>query len=249
MNGAARALIPLFLLLAGLPALAQVSPEACGPLQSSHYGPFDYRGGRNALSPPDNDTLARRRMLVENAHFTPRVEMLLGSQSAGLSFPPGGDLDYTLRAFPNNPRALLAVMRYGEKAKKDKPEGLHFVVECYFERAIRFAPNDNVARMVYTTFLTKKNRKTDALQQLQMVLNSAKDNPFTHFNVGLLYFDLGEHQEAVAQARKAKELGFVGTALIDQLKAAGKWTEPVADLPTEAATAETSAPASAPAKP
>ena len=238
--------LPHLLVLAGLPALAQVSPEFCGSLRNN-YGPFDYRGEANVLSPANNDSHAHRRYLVEGAHFSPRVEMLVGAQSANQIGGPGPDIDYTLRAFPNNPRALLAVMRYGEKAKKDKPEGLHFVVECYFERAIRFAPDDNVVRMVYTTFLTKNSRKTDALQQLQMVLNSAKDNPFTHFNVGLLYFDLGEHQKALAQAHKAAELGFVRTDLIDQLKAAGKWAEPVLRKPADAG--DLSAPASGSAKP
>ena len=56
------------------------------------FGPFDYR------------TATKDKLkLVESYHFTPKVESLIGGQSGTL----GADIDYTLRAFPNHPRALL----------------------------------------------------------------------------------------------------------------------------------------------
>ena len=235
------------LAIAFLPAQAQVNAAYCGSLANG-YGPYDYRGDLNALSPRDFTPLPEKRGLVEGAHFTPRVESLIGAKSGGGIGPPGADIDYTLRAFPNHHRALLSVMRYGAKAKKTRPEGLRYDVECYFERAIRFQPNDNVVRMIYTTFLIEKNRKSEAMQQLDVVTNAAKENAFTNYNVGLLYFDLGEHQKALTQAHKAMELGLNKPELKGRLQAAGKWAEPVA-ASVEPTLAEPSAADSDPTKP
>jgi tetratricopeptide (TPR) repeat protein len=101
--------------------------------------------------------------------------------------------------------------------------------------------------MLYVTYLTKAgNRKPDALRHLEVVLKTAKDNPFTHFNVGLLYADLNEYELALVQAHKAMELGLRRVELRDKLKAAGKWQEPANGdgqdpAPAPAPTAGTSA--------
>ena len=102
--------------------------------------------------------------------------------------------------------------------------------------------------MIYTNFLTKNNRKPEAMQQLDIVLNAVKDNAFTHQNIGLLYADLGEHQRALVQAHKAMELGLNRPELKEKLQAVGKWAEPVV-VKTEPTLAEPSPAASAPTKP
>lgn len=71
---------------------------ACGSLENA-YGPFDYT---------NPDDFKNKLPLVEIAHFTPKVEGLMGGKSGYL----WGDLDYTLRAFPNHHRALYAFVRY-----------------------------------------------------------------------------------------------------------------------------------------
>lgn len=230
-----------------LPAQAQVSAQSCGSLVNG-YGPFDYRGNPNPLSPPDGMSLEAKRKLVEGAHFTEQVETLRSAKSGGGIGPPGADIDYTLRAFPNNHRALMSVMRYGEQKKSSQPAGLGYVVECYFERAIRFQPNDKIVRMIYTTFLTKNSRKPEAMQQLKVVLESAEDNAFTHQNVGLLYFDLGEYQLALTQAHKAIELGLNRPDLREKLQAIGHWVEPDPAV-IEQAAAKPAEAVSAPTKP
>lgn len=223
------------IVLAGYPAFAQEGPSAaCGALfAEGQYGPYDYR--------KDLDKLP----IVLGAHFTPVVESLLRGTTGQR---PGPDIDYTLRAIPNNPRALLAMMRLGEKEKTSQPSGSRYTVECWFERAIRFRPDDHVVRMIYTSFLTKNNRKPEAMQQLEMVLGSATDNPFTYFNVGLLYFDMDEPGKALIQAHKAMELGLTKTELRDKLQAVGKWTEP-AEVSAPGAPISPSGTASAPQKP
>ncbi|APW40855.1 hypothetical protein RD110_21550 [Rhodoferax koreense] len=210
------------------PQLAFAQDSACGPLANA-YGPFDYRTEKgNSLH------------LVESAHFTPVVEALIKGNAGYL----GGDLDYTLRAFPNHHRALLAVMRYGEKTKSPKPNDLRYSVECYFTRALQFRPDDTTARLLYASYLGKNSREAEALQQLERTNALAKDNPFTHYNIGLVYFDLKQYDKALAQAHIADDLGFTQTGLRDQLKAAGKWKDAP---PRSAARAEAPASAAAPA--
>ena len=93
-------------------------------------------------------------MVVDN-HFQPTVEHLIRGQTSQYV---GGDIDFTLRAIPNHPNALMSMMLLGEKEKSSTPRGSRYSVECWFERAIRFRPDDNVVRMIYANFLTKKKR-------------------------------------------------------------------------------------------
>ena len=218
-------------------ALGAFAPEAhaqgsgCGPIANA-FGPFDYRTEKgNSL------------YLVESAHFTPAVEALIRGNAGYL----GGDLDYTLRAFPNHHRALMSVMRYGEKTKSPQPPNLRYTVECYFVRALQFKPDDTIARLIYATFLGKNARVPEALQQLEQVSKLAQDNAFTHYNTGLVYFDLKQYDRALEQAHKAYALGFPQPELRDQLKAAGKWKDAPASVPAASASAakESAAPASA----
>jgi len=220
-------LLPLSVLCVNLSVWGQDQSDTvtgCGTLFSpGQYGPYDFRTDKEQIK------------IVLGAHFTPEVEALVRGKTGTTA---GGDIDYTLRAIPNNPRALLAMVRLGEKEKTQQPRGSRYTLDCWFERAIRFRPDDQIVRMLYITYLTTSNRKADAMQQLEFIVKSAKDNAFTYQNVGLLYFDLGEHQLALAQAHKAIELGLNRPDLRDKLQAIGKWVEPT---PAESA--------SAPAKP
>lgn len=190
-------------------ALAQSNFSSCGSLDNP-YGPFDYRLQKGKLN------------IVEQYHFTPNVESLVSGKS---STYVGGDLDYTLRASPNHHRALIAMMRLGEKLKTPQPQGLSYSVECYFERALRFRSDDSIVRMLYATYLFKNSREPEAVRQLGLASDSAGDNPFTHYNIGLIYLDIKKYDQALAQAHKAYGLGFTQAALREQLKRLGKWKE------------------------
>jgi hypothetical protein len=58
-----------------------------------------------------------------------------------------------------------------------------------------------------------------------LAVEYAKDNPFSHFNIGLVYFDLKEYDRALAQAHKAQELGYTRTDLMDRLRSVNKWVD------------------------
>lgn len=208
-------------------ALAQVSALGCGELTNA-FGPFDYRPDRDRSANPMPHR--QRLMIVEETgrHFTPRIEALIGGETG----PIGVELDYTLRVFPNHHRALLAVMRFGEKINSPQPATLPRPVECYFERALRFQPDDTTARLLYTTFLTRGNRKPEALQQLERARFHAGDNGFTHYNIGLVFLDVGEPEQALVQAHRAMSLGFERAGLKDKLVALGRWQDPAPSAPS-----------------
>lgn len=235
-----KTLLIFCLFLSPLPAFAQVDANYCGSLNNG-FGPFDYRPDRD---PPTQGTGDHKTKigLVEGAHFTKEVELLIRGHRSGVD--PGGDLDYTLRAFPNHHRALMSVMRYGEKKGTRKPAGLRHDVECYFERGIRFRSDDPIVRMIYATYLTKNNRSPEAVAQLEQATRIASDNAFTHFNIGLTYFDLKIYDKALTQAHQAMALGFERTELRDLLQKAGQWQEPTPAVTPAALPAD--APASTP---
>jgi tetratricopeptide (TPR) repeat protein len=228
----AKCLAALLLAAGGLVqslAFAQPSPASCGPLQALL---FDYR------------TDQKQYKVVEEFHFTPEIEALLRGKSGTL----GQELNYTLSNVPNHHRALISLTRYGEKMKSPQPPDLRYPIECYFERALRFKPDDNVARLLYANFLAHGQRTADATRQLEIAASNAGDNAFTHYNIGLIYFEMKVYDRALAQAHKAAALGFGRTALREQLQAAGKWREPtVATAAAAAASAAASASSTAPA--
>jgi hypothetical protein len=211
-------------------AHGQTGGSICGDLTNS-FGPFDYRqhAGSEDFKTNKNNPL----YLVHSAHFRPEMEALIrGGQ--GQKSDVGPELDYTLRAFPNHHKALDAMVRLSEKLKMDPPRGARYNVECWFERALRFTPDDVIVRMIYATFLGKIKRTPDAVNQLKMAAITAKDNVFTNYNIGLIYFELSEFDSARAQAHIAYGMGMQRPELRDKLKAVGQWSEPT---PAEAASA------------
>lgn len=203
----------------------QVSASFCGPIANT-FGPFDFRPEKDPPTQGTGDHTVKLG-LVEGAHFTAEVEMLIRARRS--NGDPGGDIDYTLRAFPNHHRALLSVMRYGEKKASQKPNGLTYVVECYFERAIRFAADDPIVRMIYSSYLAKNKRQPEAMAQLEYATGLAAQSAFTHYNIGLFYFEMKVYDKALARAHRALELGFERTELADLLKTASKWQDPVVE--------------------
>lgn len=194
--------------------------EDCGPLPSGGYGPYDYRTDKDKVE------------LVERFHFTPSIEALIPSHNG----PVGAELDYVLDKFPNHHRALSAAVRMAERDKTFKLTGSARVVECYFDRALRFRRDDTVVRSMYAHYLGKIGRAKDAIAQLDFALTFANDNPLTHRNIGIVYAELKQYDRAAIQARKARDLGYTGTELIDRLRAVDQWKdEPQA--PAQAASA------------
>lgn len=194
-----------------LPSRADVNDYVCGPIQNA-YGPFDYRSDKDKLQ------------IFEQYHLTPQVVNLVAPRSAGRI---GGDLDYTLRAFPNHHVALMAMVRLGEKERTTRPAGATYNVECYFQRSLRFRNDDAIVRIVYASYLSKAGKRVEALSQLNEAARLGSDSANANYNMGLIFYDLKEYEKALYHAHEAYRLGFPLPGLRDKLKRAGKWNESV----------------------
>ncbi len=222
-------LVGLLLAAAGA-AFGQASPALCGSLANGNNGPFDYRIDRDRVK------------VVEEYHFSAQVETLIAGQSGAIA----ADLDYVLRASPNHHRALISMSRLALRHKSPIAPKAPLSAECYFERAVRFRPDDTVSRMLFANYLRDLKRSEEAIKQLDQAIERGKDNAFTQYNAGLVFADMGLHARALQQAHKASEMGFTRKELKEKLQAAGKWAEPAAraDAPAAAAAAlEAPAPA------
>jgi tetratricopeptide (TPR) repeat protein len=208
-------------LFAGV-ALAQVpsdslSASQCGTLKNA-YGPFDYRTSRSQLE------------VVENFHFGPDVEQLRRGKS---TYDLAGDLDYTLRASPNHHRALVSLTNLAVRTGASKLPGNNYPVDCYFERALRFANDDGLVRIIYGVYLYRTGKKKDALRTLEDARRFENDNPNLHYNLGLVYFDLHDIPHALESAQTAYRLGAQLPGLKNKLKAAGVWDPGVIAKPSD----------------
>ncbi|KPF52355.1 hypothetical protein D621_11655 [beta proteobacterium AAP51] len=207
---AGAALAALGLVVACGSASAQ-SGNRCGNLViPGHYGPFDYRTSRQALE------------IVERHHFTPIVEALIGGSTGDLA----ADMNYMLKSSPNHHRALVSLSRLADKTAAPQMRNFEWPFDCYFERAVRFRPDDQVVRMIYAQYLGKRKRVSEAVVHLNAAIAIEPENPFTQYNAGLIFLEIGEHARALEQAHKAKKLGFPRTELQDSLKKSGHWTDP-----------------------
>lgn len=237
-NGIVAVLLSLF--CAGR-ASAQALPAGCGSLQRE-WGPFDYRPERYV---PEGTYRSHNALIniVEQAHFTPEVETLIRGKSSGAL--PGGDLSYTLSVFPNHHRALIALSNLAVREKSLQPKQTSYSVECYFQRAMAFRPDDNMVRMIYANYLIQIGRVPVAVTQIDTVASRNPDSAFTQRSISLLYFEVKNYEKALTHAHKASEHGMNIDVIKTQLQKVGKWQDAPAQIPAIAAAAA-SGPASAP---
>ena len=105
----------------------------------------------------------------------------------------GGNIDYTLYAFPNHVRALHAMGVWQLKQRKASPmqyermlrETRLRTAECYFERAIMYVPNDGMVHAVYGAFLHKAGALQKAVTEYQRASELMPDTPEPHYTHGL----------------------------------------------------------------
>lgn len=198
------------LLMIAVSTTLQAAP-LCGELTTA-YGPFDYT---------NSDDRQKKLPVVEQFHFTPNVEKLIKGQSASVA----GDLNYTLITFPNHHRALASMVNLALRDKTSKPRDASYSIDCYFDRALRFKPTDGSVRMIYGNYLLKLGQQDKAIEQLNEAVRLQPENPNINYNLGLLYFQKKDYEQAKTYAKKAYELGFPLPGLKNKLMEAGKWED------------------------
>lgn len=203
-------LAALFLLSASAARGEMLGEAICGPLENP-YGPYDYRTDKHKLG------------VVERHHFNRDVESLSGGITTS---KVGGDISYTLRAFPNHHRALHAVARLAVKEKNARPSGSKYSIDCWFDRAMRFRPDDGMVRLTYGIYLFQIGKKEESLKMLESAEQLGENSGNFHYNAGLIYADLKKYDRALEHAHAAYAQGFKLPGLRGKLEKAGKWQEP-----------------------
>jgi tetratricopeptide (TPR) repeat protein len=182
--------------------------SVCGSLDNGTAGPYDYRDpGRTAM-------LGN----VNTNHYNADVQNLVRGETG---YQVIGDLDFVLRAFPNHHQALSTMMRYflqgGDRSRFRS-------AECYFDRAIRLAPDDVYVRQIFSVYLARKQKMRDAVDQLERAIELSPEPMMElHYNLGLLYTDLKEFDKANRNASIAYGMGHPLPGLREKLMRAGQW--------------------------
>jgi tetratricopeptide (TPR) repeat protein len=196
-----------------LPALAsgQAALEAmgCGGLgkQPGGYGPYDFRVDKDKL------------YVVEYHHFDAGVETFTREKNGYF----GGDIDYTLRAFPNHHRALMAMINLGLRERANQPRGARYTVQCWLMRAEAFRPDDEMVKVIHGIYHLKHGRSKEAVEKLEQARGMGSQDANVHYNLGLAYLDLNQYDKALESAHAAYAMGFPLPGLRDRLQRAGRW--------------------------
>jgi tetratricopeptide (TPR) repeat protein len=144
-----------------------------------------------------------------------------------------GDLEYTIGAFPNHHQALYSMVRYATEKAYSKESNKAWSTqssrsshpspppECYLQRAIAFAPQDERTRLLYGIFLHRVGAFQKAEVAYERALEIAPESPEIHYNFGLLLFDMEQYRKAANHARKAYEQGYPLQGLRKQLRSEG----------------------------
>ena len=218
------------LLLCAAPITQAASNLAlCGELKNT-FGPFDFRDSANA----------NNLLLVETAHFTSNVEQGQGGNSGTL----GQELFYTLRAFPNHPRALATMSRVALRDNLVQIPDMRYPVECFFDRALRFVPEDGQVRALFGQYLYARGQFDRALGFLEQAAKLEPASGPIQYNLGIAYFKLKRYADANLAAQRAYARNFPLSGLRKMLTDAGEWHADVDIGPIEPADGK---PASAPA--
>jgi tetratricopeptide (TPR) repeat protein len=117
------------------------------------------------------------------------------------------------------------MMNAGFKLKTDKPPGSRYTVQCWFERAIVYQPEDGKVYMLFGIYLLRKGYPERAVAALTKAQELANEDSNLYYNMGLAYFALKDYDKALSSAHEAYRLGFPLPGLRDMLRRAGKWRE------------------------
>ena len=80
--------------------------------------------------------------------------------------------------------------------------------------------------MINAHYLNKTGDKDGALQKYNEALKFAPNAAEAHYNLGLLYTDMGKYELAREHAHKAYSIGFPLPGLRAKLERAGQWNDP-----------------------
>jgi tetratricopeptide (TPR) repeat protein len=113
----------------------------------------------------------------------------------------------------------------GARDKTSQPQGARFSIDCFYDRAIRFAPGDSMVRALYGAYLMATERTDLALLQFKQAVAINPNSANHQYNLGLAYLRQKDYDNARLHAKQAYALGFPLLGLKNQLKLAKQWQD------------------------
>lgn len=216
--------------LASLFVLMVISPPSvagvhdCGVLQNhGDIGPWDYYDPSSSASTGENPMGRIKR--VENVHFKSGMRNL-NTREYDIERLTS-EITYTLAVFPNHPEALLAITRLEKMVGGKLPQRAADVYKpkissyCFFDRALRFQPDQPGVRFSYAIYLHQQGKYAEALDNYKLAEKGFEENPFFQYNLGLLYSDMKNWPKAAEYAARAYRGGAIFPGLRQRLEKAG----------------------------
>lgn len=197
----------------------------CGPIRN-YLGPFDYQDPQSRV-PTGADPMGLVKR-VENVHFQDEMKAL-NVKRFGVD-RLAGEFAYTLRMFPNHPEALYAMSKLeklaGGKLPQTSVSGINpftpkISAYCFFDRAIRFKPEDPHVHYMHAIHLHDRKKLSEARKAYAEAERLGIEGPNFYYNYGLLLTDLKDWETARSYAQKAYAGGFVLEGLRRKLVQAG----------------------------
>ena len=189
--------LALSILAMVLPGLVHAAPNK--EINNSNCGIVGGQliGGVKSLGPWDYNQRATHVHLerVEGSYFPPHVENLEGDPKAGAM----GSAK-TLRIYPNHHRALYTLMRYYRDYPEDVDNSELYTMECMFNRAKFFTPNDPMVYMLNGMHYHWKSDFAGSKIQYMQAYELDPENPQINYNLGLMYYDQGDYETAAKHA-------------------------------------------------
>lgn len=128
------------------------------------------------------------------------------------------DLNFILERVPNHYPALQELIRY--KLAGGNAD-LHRSAVCYFDMAQQFAPDDANVLVLKGIYLYRSGNNDSAEVHWRQALQIDPNSADAHYNLGLLYVERSQYQDAIEHAVKAYQLGFPLPGLKHKLVQAG----------------------------
>ena len=135
---------------------------------------------------------------VEQSHFTPADAYLINKQVIG-------GIGYTLSRFPNHHKALYAMMR-NDRAGTAKRSP--YSMDCWLTRAVYFAPDDEMVHMLYGIYHQWNSDLEKSKEEYLKALELKPNDPQINYNLGLLYVEMGDYENASKRAEVAYSSGY-----------------------------------------
>ena len=130
------------------------------------------------------------------------------------------DIHFLLRGWPNHYPALQLLIQYDSGG--GKPYEFP-IAACYFARAREYVPDDVNVLLAEGYYYWKKRQLPLAIEAYSEAVRLDPESAAAHYNLGLAYFDAGQHGKALTEAQAAYAAGYPLEGLRNKLERAGEW--------------------------